>query len=212
MDRRKRKSRQALFNACVELVQEKDFQHITINEIVGRADLNRGTFYLHFADKYDMMDSFENEMIEKIEAVILSNLPEQPSEHRFIQTRYDTIVELLNCLEENKPLMRLLLKSSHQSSFQAKLRSTLKMVFEEKILPEFNQSELTIPTDLFLIILTSAALGIIEYAFQSDDPLDTEQLTEFLISVMIHGPAKTLGLIQEEPLILLNHHKKSIDN
>ncbi|PQD94238.1 hypothetical protein CYL18_15325 [Pradoshia eiseniae] len=62
------KFKKALFDACVELVQEKDFKHITINEVLGRADLNRGIFYLHFADKYDMMDSFENEMIEKIEA------------------------------------------------------------------------------------------------------------------------------------------------
>ena len=66
MDRRKRKSRKAIFDACVELIQEKEFENITINEIVVRADLNRGTFYLHFADKYDMMNSFENEMIDKI--------------------------------------------------------------------------------------------------------------------------------------------------
>ncbi len=196
MDRRKRKSRKALFDACVELVQEKEFQHITINEIVNRADLNRGTFYLHFADKYDMMDSFENEMIEKIEEVILSNLPDEPSDQLFIQTRYDTIKELINCLEENKELLQLLLKSSHHSSFQAKLRSKLKVVFEERILPDFNKSSLNIPTDLFVVIFTSAALGIIEYTFQSDAPIESEQLTEFLINVMINGPAKTLGLIQ----------------
>jgi len=198
MDRRKRKSRKALFDACVELVQEKEFQHITINEIVNRADLNRGTFYLHFADKYDMMDSFENEMIEKIEEVILSNLPDEPSDQLFIQTRYDTIKELINCLEENKELLQLLLKSSHHSSFQAKLRSKLKVVFEERILPDFNKSSLNIPTDLFVVIFTSAALGIIEYTFQSDAPIESEQLTEFLINVMINGPAKTLGLIQQE--------------
>ena len=49
----------------VFLIEEKDFQKITIHEIAERADINRGTFYLHFLDKYDMMDHFENEMIEK---------------------------------------------------------------------------------------------------------------------------------------------------
>ena len=198
MDRRKRKSRKSIFDACVELVQEKDFQNITINEIVGRADLNRGTFYLHFSDKYDMMNNFENEMIEKIEHVITTNLPEQQSDQLFIQSRYDTIVEILKCLEENKELLQLILKSSHNSSFQAKLRSKLKLVIKEKILPIFNDLELTIPIDLFIMIFTSAVLSIAEYSYQSDDPIDAEELTKFLINVMLHGPAKTLGFIQHE--------------
>ncbi len=204
MDRRKRKSRKAIFDACVELIQEKEFENITINEIVVRADLNRGTFYLHFADKYDMMNSFENEMIDKIEHVIMTNLPEQQSEQLFIQSRYDTIVEILKCFEENKELLQLILKSSHNSSFQAKLRSKLKLILEEKIFPKFNNLELNIPTDLFLIMFTSSALSIAEYAFQSKKPIDAEQLAKFLINMMVHGPAKTFGFIQhEEPFIYM---------
>ncbi len=204
MDRRKRKSRKAIFDACVELVQEKEFQSITINEIVERADLNRGTFYLHFADKYDMMNSFENEMIGKIEHVIVNNLPDQQTDQLFIQSRYDTIVEILKCFEENKELLQLILKSSHNSSFQAKLRSKLKFILEEKIFPKFNNLELNIPTDLFLMIFTSSALSIAEYAFQAKNPIDAEQLTKFLINIMLHGPAKTFGIIQhEEPFIFL---------
>lgn len=202
MDRRKRKSRKAIFDACVELVQKKEFENITINEIVESADLNRGTFYLHFADKYDMMNSFENEMIEKIEHVIVNNWPEQQSNQLFIQSRYDTILEILTCLEENKELLQLLLKSSHNSSFQAKLRSKLKLILEEKFIPKFNNSELKIPTDLFLMIFTSSILSLAEYANQSETPIDAEQLTNFLINIMVHGPAKTLGFLQhEEPYI-----------
>ena len=204
MDRRKRKSRKAIFDACVELIQEKEFENITINEIVVRADLNRGTFYLHFADKYDMMNSFENEMIDKFEHVIMTNLPEQQSEQLFIQSRYDTIVEILKCFEENKELLQLILKSSHNSSFQAKLRSKAKLILEEKIFPKFNNLELNIPKDLFLIMFTSSVLSIAEYAFQSETPIDAEQLAKFLINIMVHGPAKTFGFIQhEEPFIFM---------
>lgn len=44
MDRRKRKSRQAILQACISLSKEKEFSKITVNEIVDYADLNRGTF------------------------------------------------------------------------------------------------------------------------------------------------------------------------
>ena len=201
MDRRKRKTRKAIFDACVALMQEKEFQNITVNEIVERADINRGTFYLHFVDKYDMMNSFENEMIEKIEDVILNNIPKKQFEELFIQSRYDTVVEILKCYEQNKELLHLLMRSSHSASFQAKLRDKLKFVVTEKIFPNFENLELQIPTDLFVILFTSISLSLAEYAQQSEKPVDTEYLGKFFINVMLHGPAKMLGLNMDEKLL-----------
>ena len=200
MDRRKRKTRKAIFDACVALMKEKEFQNITVNEIVERADINRGTFYLHFVDKYDMMNSFENEMIEKIEDVILNNMPKEQFEVLFIQSRYDTVVEILKCYEENKELLQLLMRSSHSASFQAKLRDKLKFVITEKVFPNFENLELQIPTDLFVILFTSISLSLAEYAQQSETPIDAQQLGEFFINVMLHGPAKMLGLNMDDIL------------
>jgi AcrR family transcriptional regulator len=198
MDRRKRKTRKAIFHACVELVQEKDFQSITINEIVECADLNRGTFYLHFADKYDMMNSFEDEMIEKIEHIIVKNIPEQQFNQIFIQSRYDTIVGIFTCFEENKELLQLLLKSSHGSSFQEKLHNKLAIILEGKVFPQIPNRELDIPKDLFLKIFISSLISIAEYAYQSKTSIDVEKLAKIFMNIIIHGPAKTLGFTQDE--------------
>lgn len=195
MDRRKRKSRKAIFDACVGLSKEKEFQNITVNEIVARADLNRGTFYLHFEDKYDMMNSFENEMIKKIEEILLNNIPNEHFEHQFIQSRYNTAVHLLRCYEENKELLQLLMYSSHSTSFQTKLRETLKAVFVDNVLPKLEVNTLAMPTDLFIMFFTSISLNLAEYIYESNKPLDIEYLAKFLINIMIHGPAKALGLI-----------------
>ncbi|MFD0697655.1 TetR/AcrR family transcriptional regulator [Paenibacillus sp. GCM10027628] len=43
-------------NALIHLIGEKDFEKITINEIAERADVNRGTIYSHYSDKYDLLD------------------------------------------------------------------------------------------------------------------------------------------------------------
>ena len=56
MDRRVRKSQQAILEAFVGLLAEKDFERITMNEIAERADVNRGTVYLHYVDKFDLLD------------------------------------------------------------------------------------------------------------------------------------------------------------
>lgn len=198
MDRRKRKTRKAIFDASLSLTKEMDFQQITVNEIVKKADINRGTFYLHFEDKFDMMASFENEMIEKIEEVLVKNLPSKQSNQQFIETRYTTIIEILQCYTDNKELLQLVLKSSNNTSFQLKLRDKLKVVMTEQVLPKISNFELNISIDLFVILFTSVSLSLAEYAYQSDTPIDSEKLANFLINIMMQGPAKTLGFIQEE--------------
>lgn len=195
MDRRKRKTRTAILNACIQLIQEKEFASITINEIVQRADINRGTFYLHFEDKLDMMSSFENEMIEKIKEVFVTNLPEEQSNELFIASRYQTIVQLLTCFEKDKELLQFILKSSHHQSFQMKFRRMLEQLLKETVFPKLHHLQINIPIDLFVIIFISNALSLAEYTYQSEEPIDVEQLATFLINIMINGPAKTLGIM-----------------
>ena len=198
MDRRQQKTRAAILQACIDLLKEKDFRHITVGDIARRANINRGTFYLHFTDKYDMLDSFENEMAEKIERVLVENIPKEPDPRLFIESRYHTIVQIFECYQENKELLHFLLKCSY-SSFQAKLRNKLKRVAVEHLFPQLEKLKVGMPlsADLFVIVFTSVSLSLAEYAYQSQTPLNVEQAAKFLFNVFLQGPAKTLGLLQD---------------
>jgi len=55
IDPRVKRTRKLLTIAFEELMAEKDFQSITVNDITDRADVNRATFYLHFEDKYALL-------------------------------------------------------------------------------------------------------------------------------------------------------------
>lgn len=58
VDPRVLRTRKLLEQAFMELMDEKGFQEITIQDITERATVNRATFYAHFEDKFDMLDSF----------------------------------------------------------------------------------------------------------------------------------------------------------
>mgnify|MGYP002514411128 CR=1 FL=1 len=51
MDRRQRKSREAILHAFTKLLSKKNFSHITVSEIIEEADVGRATFYAHFETK-----------------------------------------------------------------------------------------------------------------------------------------------------------------
>ncbi len=53
LDLRVRRTYSCLFNAMLELLNEKSIEEITVNELCERAIVGRGTFYKHFSDKYD---------------------------------------------------------------------------------------------------------------------------------------------------------------
>src|SRR5215468_3821596 len=56
VDIRVKRTHHLLRQALMELMPEKGFQAITVQDIVDRAMINRGTFYEHFADKYALLE------------------------------------------------------------------------------------------------------------------------------------------------------------
>jgi AcrR family transcriptional regulator len=55
MDRRSLRTRQALHQALLQLIQERDYDEITVGDIADRANVGRSTFYAHFTDKDDLL-------------------------------------------------------------------------------------------------------------------------------------------------------------
>jgi AcrR family transcriptional regulator len=56
-DRRVRKTKKALRDALVELILEKGYSAVSVQDVVDRADVGRTTFYAHFTDKDDLLFS-----------------------------------------------------------------------------------------------------------------------------------------------------------
>lgn len=126
MDRRQRKTREAIFTAFIELLSKKNFSQITVGEIINKADIGRATFYSHFETK----DFLLKELCEELFCHIFDSLNTEESEHRHIfdceapdsvflhlfmhlQKNDNNILELLSC--ENNELFLQYFKNNLQS-------------------------------------------------------------------------------------------------
>ena len=69
-DRRVRRTKARLRQAMTQLMLEKDLSSITVRELTDLADVNRGTFYTHYKDIYDMIDQVENEIFSELEDLL----------------------------------------------------------------------------------------------------------------------------------------------
>ena len=66
MDRRQRKSRQAIFRTFTELLKKENYPKITVQQIIDLADVGRTTFYTHFETKDALLESFCAEIFEHV--------------------------------------------------------------------------------------------------------------------------------------------------
>ncbi len=63
------KSQEAIKKAIIELMSEKNFDSITIQDISDRANVHRATIYLHYNDKFDLLDKLIEEHIDNMKDI-----------------------------------------------------------------------------------------------------------------------------------------------
>ena len=73
-DRRVRRTRRALREAMLDLMEEKGYDQVTVEELTDRADIGRTTFYLHYSAKQDLLLEQFGELLDQL-VVQLSQIP-----------------------------------------------------------------------------------------------------------------------------------------
>lgn len=66
LDPRVVRTRRLLINALIEIIVAEGYETVTIREIVGKAGVNRSTFYLHFYDKQDIMTQMQDDILNEL--------------------------------------------------------------------------------------------------------------------------------------------------
>jgi len=103
MDARVRRTRDALGDALVALMQEKPFDTITVQDVLDRAKVGRSTFYPHYSDKDDLLMSDAEEFFESISMTL--------SVRGDTSDRVFPVKEFFSHITEAKPFLDALVSS-----------------------------------------------------------------------------------------------------
>ena len=132
MDRRQRKTREAIFDAFTKLLSDKDFARITVGEIIDRADIGRATFYAHFETKDFLLKEFCEELFCHI--FDAENNDGEHHRHIFFCSGSDSVfLHLFQHLQKNDNNILALLSSQNNELFLRYFRANLENLIESHL-------------------------------------------------------------------------------
>ena len=174
MDRRIKKTRQLIMSTFIDLLAEKGFEKITINDIAERANINRGTVYLHYADKFDLLDK----CIETYVELLLNHCANSAD------TRLDAsaIQRMFEYLEKNFTIYKLLLSNEGVGFFHNRLYSTIAQIETEVI--GIKSENNAFSNGVTTHFLTSGFIGVLEWWINNSMPCNVQEITEQLMFLL----------------------------
>lgn len=132
MDRRQRKTREAIFHAFSGLLSKKNYAQITVGEIISAADVGRATFYAHFETKDYLLKAFCEELFCHIFDTESKN--DNHHRHIFDCSGSDSVfLHLFQHLQKNDNHILTLLSSQNNELFLSYFRNNLAILIESHL-------------------------------------------------------------------------------
>ncbi|MFT3943335.1 MAG: TetR/AcrR family transcriptional regulator [Ancrocorticia sp.] len=127
VDQRVRLTRTLLNNALVKLIKDQHISKISVRALCDEAGVNRSTFYAHYSNPYDLLESIESEVLESLGSKL--------EQHDFdydnpISTQ--ALATILEYISQNADLFKALISKNSDHAFQKDVIQ-LAQVFSENM-------------------------------------------------------------------------------
>jgi len=123
-ERRRLQTRKLLIQSTLQLVLEKGYESISIQDITDRADLGRGTFYIHFKDKEEVIWTAFRERFQELEREAHQQL-----DRNMPQVEYFGLLNIFRHAEKNRDLYRVMFSRQGSAVLTARVQDFLANVF-----------------------------------------------------------------------------------
>ncbi|MBS4202072.1 TetR/AcrR family transcriptional regulator [Bacillus sp. FJAT-49732] len=168
LDRRRLKSQEAIKNSVIELISEKNFDEITIQDISDRANVSRGTIYSHYIDKFDLLEKLIEEHMNEMQEFC-----ESIAELDYI----DANQIWFEYIESNYLFFSTMLASKGEPYFHNRFLEFLTEEFQNEIKVHMGNNR-GLNKEIILQFLVTSYVGIVEWWVKNEMPYPPNVMAE----------------------------------
>ncbi|MCE5207553.1 MAG: TetR/AcrR family transcriptional regulator [Chloroflexi bacterium] len=206
-DRRITRTRTALRRSFRDLVKEKGYEAVTIEEITERANLGRTTFYLHYRDKEDLfLEDFENKLFAQVE-----NVSPRPLIQWFSKGEDNIVKAVFEMVLENADLFQALTKEQSNKVYyrfrDIHVKAVSKLIQES---PAFQQriQNVNFILDFILNYYSGALWACIVWWVEQGFKPGSEEMTDSFLTMFSPGLLVVISR-EKKPEIVQNIAKNN---
>ena len=181
-DRSNLKTKKAIYEALVELMQKKKLNSITVTELAAQADINRKTFYTYYSTVNDVLDEGINELITSLKDLLCA----MSEDYNMFSPQ--TLFAFLNTIMSDADIARDLFASDNGSLLFNRLQKAL----QETLLKELvsRDIKMNVPSEQYPLISSFVAGGMVSayYEWITDpDGITLDEMARTLTTLIISG-------------------------
>lgn len=180
-DNRVRVTKILIRHAFLQLLKEKPLQSITVRELCQNAGINRGTFYTHYRDIYDLMHQIEEEMTQEFHAKMMPLLSGINN-----VDLVDMITEIFSLIQNNAELCLITLSPNGDNNFLFRLVAIGKEACMHAYLyknPHWDPQVM----DYFYTFISSGCIAILEQWLKEGMQVPVEELARIVKGFIAGG-------------------------
>ncbi len=168
-DQRVRLTKMIIKKTFVEILQKKPLKKVTVREICDLASINRGTFYNHYVDAFDLMEQMITELLTAARDVLKNQ------KNSWEDNNYSLCYNVLSLIKENKAFVSVLLKDNTDESLALRFVRFSKEDFFAKYKGMVGDNDLP-ALESFFLFATGGFFALLRRWFDNNTESSTEAL------------------------------------
>ena len=183
-----------IFDALTDLLSEKPYDKITVQDIADRAMINRATFYAHYADKDELYHFIITHILEELSEMIDKAQATTPNSVE-VKKAEKMLYSYYNNLKKHSTIAKIVSKSSSREELQHNFARLLHEKYDDlfdKV--QVTEAGMPVPTDFIVAYLASIFVGTLLWWIESDFDMDSRDLARLVIELISNGHLTVMGI------------------
>ncbi|GHP14238.1 TetR family transcriptional regulator [Lentilactobacillus fungorum] len=171
-NRRTKYTIHAIKAAMLVLLESEPLSKITVTEICKQADVNRGTFYLHFDNPDSLFEAIENDISAEVMPLLRVHQKDNLQ---------DWGRRLVSVVENNQVAMRVILKAQREDKITMAIFSEAHELFLNDFSKQFGVTDQRI-LEYYFTFFISGSIGVFNQWLNDEHPIPKDEIVKMLVS------------------------------